>query len=351
MKAFATLVGCFASLLIAQIAQAEEIRPEIAVDVGTGLILSEKHADVAWAPASLTKLMTLYVALEAVAAGEVGFETPVVVSANAAAAPPSKIGVAAGTAFRLDDALKLMILRSANDLAAAVAETIAGSVPTFAERMNGAAVRLGMGNSHFTNPSGLFELGQRTTARDMAVLARALSGVPAAKSILAIEQVSFSGRTIASHNGAVGRSRNVDGMKTGYVCASGFNVVTSASEGGRQTIVVVMGYPSGKSRDAHALALIEGAAKVTKATVMLSGSPASSETRPDRSDVFCNGSSLKPGLPVPNPDEVASYLRRNRVLSDPVEVITIPAPVVADTSDPALASQPDASVEEATRRF
>lgn len=349
MRVRFALAGCLLSWLTVQAALADDIRPEIAVDVGTGLILSEKHADVSWAPASLTKLMTLYVALEAVAAGEVSFETPVVVSAGAAAAPPSKIGVAAGTAFRLDDALKLMILRSANDLAAAVAEAIAGSVPDFADRMNATAGRLGMGNTHFTNASGLFEPGQRTTARDMAVLARTLSGVPAAKSILAIERISFSGRVIASHNGAVGRSRSVDGMKTGYVCASGFNVVTSASEGGRQTVAVVMGYPSGKSRDARALALIEDAARITQATDPLTGSPPSSETEPDRSEEFCSGSRLRPGLVAPNPEEVASYLRRNRVLSDPVEVMTIPAPVVVDAVP--LPAAADMQVEETTRRF
>ncbi len=148
--------------------------PYLVADVETGQIIVDHDAQRPWFPASTSKLMTLYVTLQAIRAGEISFNDQVHYSANAAAQPPSKMGFKPGSTFTLDNALKMMMVKSANDIAVAVAETVGGSVDGFAERMNAAARQLGMTRSHFVNPHGLPDEGQVSSARDMAILARAL---------------------------------------------------------------------------------------------------------------------------------------------------------------------------------
>ena len=227
------------------------------VDRASGQVLLENRAFDRWYPASLTKLMTLYVTLRAIAAGELAAGSPVTMSKNAAAAPPSKTGYAPGTVVRVDTAMTILIVKSANDMAVALAESVAGSVPAFVERMNAEASRLGMTDSRFVNPSGLHNSQQYTSARDMALLARQiLDEFPQMVPVFAIPAISEAGKREYSYNLLLERFPGADGMKTGFVCASGYNIVASATRGGRQVLAVVFGADSQTDRAVEAARLL-----------------------------------------------------------------------------------------------
>jgi len=234
--------------------------PELVVDLGTGRVLHAHQAQASWHPASLTKLMTAYVALRAVAAGELAWDSPVTLSSVAVRAPPSRTGLPAGTRLALSDALRVLMVKSANDVAVAVAEAVSGETAPFVARMNAEAARLGMGATRWTNPHGLHDPSQVTTARDVAVLAGAIRReFPQADPLFSIPAVLLNGVRMPNHNKAVGRVAGIDGMKTGYVCASGFNVVTTAVRDGRRVAVVLLGRDSPLERDARASLLADAA--------------------------------------------------------------------------------------------
>ena len=234
--------------------------PYLVADAHTGQVLEHFDAVRPWFPASTTKLMTLYVALRAIAAGQVNLGTPVVYSRVAAAQPASKMGFKPGTALTLDNALKIMMVKSANDIAVAVAETIGGSVAGFAERMNAEAQRLGMSRSHFVNPHGLPDPGQVTTARDMALVGRALLlEFPQYREFLNIHAIEIGGKVLKNFNPLLERYPGANGMKTGFICASGFNLVASARRGEREVIAVVFGAYGDAERAEHAAELLEEA--------------------------------------------------------------------------------------------
>jgi D-alanyl-D-alanine carboxypeptidase len=232
--------------------------PYILVDAGTGQVFEHNDALRPWFPASTTKLMTAYVVFKALAAGEVTLDSPVTVSAHAAAEPPSKMGFKPGTELTLDDALKIMMVKSANDVAMAVAESVGGSEQAFAARMNAEAARLGMTRSHWVNPNGLPEPTQYTTARDMAVLARALlTDFPQYRDYFKIPAIQFGKIVVKNYNPLLERYFGANGMKTGFICASGFNLVASARRGDRELIAVVYGEYDGRARAEHAAALLD----------------------------------------------------------------------------------------------
>lgn len=300
--------------------------PEIVVDVGTGAVLHAADADRRWPPASLTKLMTLYTVLAAVAEGRIAFGDPVAMSAEAKKRPPSSSPLSPGEAVRLDDALRILVLKSANDMAVAVAETVSGSEAAFVAEMNGRAAVLGMSSSVFANASGLHDPRQATTARDMAVLAVALAGIPAADALFSVQRISVEGRTVESHNGLVGRMSGVDGMKTGYVCASGFNVVTSASRGGRRTIAVVFGHPSSTSRDARTMELLERGFSDVRSDVFLFDAHAGSSDAPaDISRSVCANGSLRTGKTMARGVDPSRYRSMPRRLSGLVPIRVFPS--------------------------
>lgn len=231
--------------------------PELVVDLTSGKVLIANGATDLWHPASLTKLMTTYVALKAIQEGRVRRESPVTVSALAAKAPPSRSGLRVGNRITLQDALRVLMVKSANDLAIAIAESVAGDVPSFVSRMNSESARLGMAASHWRNPHGLHDAGQVTTARDMAVLTAALRRDFASDAdLFHIHAVTLAGRTMVNHNHSVGRYPYADGMKTGFICASGFNVVTTANKDGRELVAVVLGEDAPMRRDAKASLLL-----------------------------------------------------------------------------------------------
>jgi D-alanyl-D-alanine carboxypeptidase len=232
--------------------------PTLVVDMESGQVLHQEEATRSWYPASLTKLMTAYVALKAARDGRLSLNTPLRVSARAAKMAPSKMGFRPGTEVTLDNALKMLMVKSANDVAVTIAEGVSGSVEAFAGEMNRAAAALGMRESHFVNPNGLPSATQVTSARDMATLGRALyREFPDQAGLFSIGALKLGNRVMPTHNGLLGRYPGADGMKTGFTCAAGFNVVASAANGGRRLITVVMGAPSAADRTIQAMALFD----------------------------------------------------------------------------------------------
>ena len=234
--------------------------PHLLVDANTGAVIEQKDAFRKWYPASLTKLMTAFVAFRAIQQGEVTLESPVRVSASAAKEPPSKMGYPPGTILTLDAALKIIMVKSANDISLAIAESLAGSQEAFAARMNSEARRIGMTSSNFVNPHGLHDDRQYTTARDLAVLGLALRAqFPQYASYFNIEALGTGKDVIENHNTLIGRFTGADGMKTGYTCPAGYNLVASATREGRTMLAVVIGATSvGKRADEAADLLAKG---------------------------------------------------------------------------------------------
>jgi D-alanyl-D-alanine carboxypeptidase len=232
--------------------------PYLVVDVDTGQTLIEHDSTANWYPASLTKLMTVYVALQAARDGRVSLDTPFVMSARAASMAPSKMGFRPGAQVTLDNALKMMMVKSPNDIAVMVAEGVSGSVEEFANEMNVAAKQLGLKESYFVNPNGLPDDRQVSSARDMAMIGRALlREFPEESYIFGIGALQLGAEIIPTHNGLIGRYPGADGMKTGFTCAAGFNVVASATHNGRRLIVVVLGSPTPRERTAKAISLFD----------------------------------------------------------------------------------------------
>jgi D-alanyl-D-alanine carboxypeptidase len=249
-----------ASVLFLSTAHVADANPYILVDVSTGRVLEHEDAFAKWYPASLTKLMTVYTTFRALQAGQVRLDTPVVMTKLSAAQPPAKMFYRPGQKLTLDDALKMMLVKSANDLAMAIAETVGGSEQGFVERMNAEAARLGMTSSHFINPNGLPGKGQYTTARDLAIVAVALRReFPQYAGYFALEGFTNGTKDVPNINMLIGRFDGADGMKTGFICASGFNQVASATRNGRTIVSVVLGTDSLAARaDASANLLEKG---------------------------------------------------------------------------------------------
>ena len=231
--------------------------PHLVVDMASGKVLSHEDAFRRWYPASLTKLMTTYVVFRAIKAGEITLQSPVRISANAAKEPPSKMGYKAGSVLTVDNAIKILMVKSANDIATAVAESVGGSVPAFAQRMNAEAKRLGMTGSRFVNAHGWHHEGQYTTARDMAILSAALRrDFPQYAGYFSIEAIGAGKTIMENHNTLIARFSGADGMKTGYTCPSGFNLVASATRNGRTLLAVVLGELSVETRAEKAADLL-----------------------------------------------------------------------------------------------
>ena len=227
------------------------------IDANTGQVLFSRNADARRYPASLTKMMTLYMVFEAMAAKRISPSTQIPVSKNAAAEVPTKLGVPAGRSVSVDIAIKALVTRSANDVSTAIAEMLGGSESGFAKMMTAKARQLGMNSTQFRNAHGLPNGEQFTTARDMAILGIALrEHFPQYYSYFSTRSFQYGKQTISSHNRMFGRVQGVDGIKTGYIRSSGFNLVTSVKDGGRNVVAVVMGGESAKSRDNHMAELL-----------------------------------------------------------------------------------------------
>lgn len=231
----------------------------IVVDVKSGRTLHEAHADALRHPASLTKIMTLYMLFEQIEAGKLKLHTPLPVSAEAAAQAPTKLGVRAGSTLEVEDAIKALVTKSANDAAVVVAEALAGSEDDFARQMTRKARTLGMSRTVYRNASGLPDEAQVTTAREQALLGLAIQErFPRYYRYFSMSSFSYRGHAMRNHNKLLGRVEGVDGIKTGYTRASGFNLVSSVRRNDRHIVAVVLGGASGGQRDARMRSLIEG---------------------------------------------------------------------------------------------
>jgi D-alanyl-D-alanine carboxypeptidase len=237
---------------------AAAVEATLIVEADTGKVLHSENATYPWYPASTTKLMTMYLTLKAVKDKRLTLDTLLTVSPSAVAQAPSKMGFRAGTQVSVDNALKMMMVKSANDISVVLAEGVSGSIEKFADDMNAASKRLGMTQSTWVNPNGLPADEQITSARDMAMLARAiLRELPEYELYWQTPAIKFGRRLMRNTNGLIGRYPDADGMKTGFICASGFNVVASATRNGRKLIVVVFGSRSGMVRSEKAAQLFE----------------------------------------------------------------------------------------------
>ena len=230
----------------------------ILVDADSGKVIRADNATYPWYPASTTKLMTLYMTLSAIRDQRITPDTLFTVSANASSQSPTKMGFAVGTQVTVDNAVKMMMVKSANDMAVVLAEGVGGSVETFAAQMTETAHRLGMTESNFVNPNGLPDDGQIVSARDLAILARALiREFPQYNSYWHVPAIKYGRRVVRNYNPLLGRYAGADGMKTGFICSSGFNLVATATRDNRQLIVVVLGAPTSAARAQKAAELLE----------------------------------------------------------------------------------------------
>lgn len=263
--------------------------PELVFDVNSGDILYQQEAAKPWYPASLTKLMTVYVALKLVRDGKFTFDSPFIVTRRAAVMQPAKMGFAPGTIVTLGNALKFLMVKSANDVAVTVAEGMGGSVEGFAALMNHYAAKLGMGESHFVSPNGLPDPRHVASARDLALLATALyREFPEEAGLFDIGELQFGNKYIHTYNGLLGRYPGADGMKTGFTCAAGFNIVAGATRQGRHLIAIVLGQPSVKARNAVAADLLEAAFDgKDKVSGRIQELPVLTEAAPDMHQFAC----------------------------------------------------------------
>ncbi len=234
------------------------LRSAILIDAETGTVLSQTKPDMAAYPASLTKMMTLYLTFAALNEGRLSLDQRLPVSAHAAAQAPSKLWLKPGDSVAVRSLILALVTRSANDAAVVLAEALAGSEPAFAARMTETARRLGMVNTTFRNASGLPDPEQRTTARDLARLSLALhQDFPREYAYFSVRQFEFRGQTIATHNHMLESYEGTDGIKTGFTRASGFNLAASAERDGHRLIGVVLGSPSWPVRDKQMAALLD----------------------------------------------------------------------------------------------
>jgi D-alanyl-D-alanine carboxypeptidase len=330
--------------------------PYLVVDADSDQVLMENEATAPWYPASLTKLMTVYVALDAVRSGKLTLDTPLVMSARAARMPPSKMGFRPGTEVTLDNALKMLMVKSPNDVAVMVAEGVSGSIEAFADDMNADAQRLDLHESHFVNPNGLHNPAHVSSARDMATIARALlREFPDHADLFSIGALQLGRQYIPNHNGLLGRYPGADGMKTGFTCPAGFNVVASANHSGRRLIVVVLGAPSARTRNQEAADLFDrgfasgggggsleslpsgsGAAPNMRADVCLHRSAAAfaaaqDDGIPDQAQAAAGSAGRNGVIPTPlvalfAPVAAHTELTYERIRFDPVPVYIGPAP-------------------------
>jgi len=263
--------------------------PAILFDAANGRVLYTEDQDQPWHPASLTKIMTAYLVFDALKSGTLTLEQKIPVSANAHALPPSKLGLPVGAEITVNLALKALIVKSANDAAVMLAEAIGGTEEAFVHSMNATALKLGMTQTRFVNPHGLPALEQVTTARDLARLTKAvLADFPAQQELWTMADMQIGRRRLRTHNGLLRTYEGADGLKTGFICDSGFNVVATATRDNRRLAAVVLGEYSSRDRSLRAASLLEYGFRYFGWKELLSGGtvdsvPVSAETTTPRS--------------------------------------------------------------------
>jgi D-alanyl-D-alanine carboxypeptidase len=258
LRSLGLLAAIAATLIATPVPASARTEAALLIDVETGKVLFAENASMPWYPASLTKLMTAYVTLQAVKSQRITLDTLFTVSPRAATQAPSKIGFKPGSQITVDNALKILMVKSANDVAVVLAEGVSGSVEQFAAEMTSTSQRLGMTQSNWVNPNGLPADEQISSARDLAILGRALIlNFPEYDMYWHIPAIQLGKKYMRNYNTLIGRYEGADGMKTGFICASGFNLVASATRGNKRLIAVVLGSPSSPYRAAKAAGLLE----------------------------------------------------------------------------------------------
>ncbi|UJP05598.1 MAG: D-alanyl-D-alanine carboxypeptidase [Nitrosomonas sp.] len=257
-QGFTASIALLLSLLPLAPVHANPLYASIVVDADTGAVLHESNADASRFPASLTKMMTLYMLFEAMEQRKITLDTRMKVSAHAASMPSTNIHLRTSDTISVREAIPALIVRSANDVAAVVAETLGGNEAQFGQMMTNRAKKLGMHSTTFRNASGLPNSAQKTTARDMAKLStRLIKDFPQHYHYFSTQSFSYKGVTYNSHNRMVRNTPGVDGLKTGFIRASGFNVATSARRSNRRVVAVVMGGHTAAARDQHMTQLLD----------------------------------------------------------------------------------------------
>lgn len=254
-RAIAAVAVLLATLAAAAPASAG---PALLFEPSTGKVLYAEDPDSQWHPASLTKIMTAYLTFEAIRDGKLKLEDKIACSLVATLQPPSKIGLNVGGELTVDQALQAIIIKSANDVTVMLAEAVAGSEHAFVNRMNAAAQKLGMTRTHFANTNGLPDPTQVTSARDLAKLSRAITAeFNQHAHYWTMPDFRIGKRRLGSHNALLRTYPGADGLKTGFTCDSGFNVVASASREGRRLMAVVLGESTSNERSIRAASLLE----------------------------------------------------------------------------------------------
>src|SRR5829696_882713 len=273
----------------------------LVVEADTGKVLQADNATMPWYPASVTKIMTAYVTLKAVKEGRLSLDTVLTVSPVAASQSPSKMGFRPGIQVTVDNALKMMMVKSANDMAVVLAEDVGGSVDGFSGMMNQTAQKLGMTQTSYVNPNGLPADGQITSARDLAILARAvIRDLPEYEYFMHIPSIRYGRRVTQNFNKLIGRYPGADGFKTGFICASGYNLVASATRNGKRLIAVVLGASSGQARAVRAAQLLErgfggnGLAWLRPSLGSVDSLAPIDASPPNLRDEMCNGKRKRP---------------------------------------------------------
>jgi D-alanyl-D-alanine carboxypeptidase len=302
----------------------------IVVDGNTGAVLEESNPDAPRHPASLTKVMTLYLLFERLDAGQIKLDTPLMVSAHAAAQAPTKLGLKPGQTISVENAIKGIVTRSANDAAVVIAENLGGSEQAFAALMTQKARALGMSHTTYVNASGLPDDEQITTARDEALLGRAIQDrFPRYYKFFSTTSFVFRGETIRGHDHLLGEVAGVDGIKTGFTDASGFNLITSVHRDGRYVVGVVLGGRTAGERDAHMRALI--AANIQLASTRRSA-PLIAERAAPKSDprqglgkVLANEFAAEAPPPTPPSPPLAANANASPVVgsNDPIRPVVV----------------------------
>jgi D-alanyl-D-alanine carboxypeptidase len=299
---------------------------EIIVDANSGAVLSSNNPDGSRHPASLTKIMTLYLLFERLESGKITLDTEMPVSEHASEQAPTKLGLRPGQTIRVEDAIKGLVTRSANDAAVVIAEAIGGDEDDFAKLMTRKARMLGMSRTTYHNASGLPDDEQVTTARDQSTLGRAIQDrFPRYYRYFSTQSFTYRGHSIANHNHLLGSVEGVDGIKTGYTRSSGFNLVTSIRRGNRHLVGVVMGGRSASSRDATMRSLLaenlekaSGRRTVAAITERNPASDTNAELADDAAPTQAPPASQAPSAPVaiapasPRPAAVASLMSQAR---------------------------------------
>lgn len=257
MRARLIAIGACAVLSQAGI-QPANAGPALLFEPANGKLLYAEDPDSLWHPASLTKVMTAYVTFKAIKAGRITLDQKIPCSLVATLQPPSKVGLNVGAEMSVEKALQAIIIKSANDVTVMLAEAVSGSETKFVEEMNAVARDLGMSRTHFANTNGLPDPSQITTARDLAKLARAVvAEFPEYASYWSMTDMRIGNKRLGSHNALLKTFPGADGLKTGFTCDSGFNVVASATRDGRRLMAVVLGESSGNERAIRAASLLE----------------------------------------------------------------------------------------------